>query len=122
MAQDRDTLPLVDPADGVRRAGGCPEVAGELFAMLRRDLPATAAALRSADDASDLDALREAAHRLLGAALYCGVPRLREQAREVERLCIERDAAGAARALPALLETMEAVARVEDPLDTGSPR
>ncbi|MDX1609756.1 MAG: Hpt domain-containing protein [Halofilum sp. (in: g-proteobacteria)] len=122
MAQDHHNLPLVDPADGVRRAGGRPEVATELFAMLRRDLPATAAALRSARDASDLDALREAAHRLLGAALYCGVPRLREQAREVERLCIEGDAAGALRDLPALLETMEAVGRVEDPLAAESPR
>lgn len=116
MDLESDNPPLVDPDDALDRAGGRAEVATELFTMLRRSLPATAETLREAHDANDLDRLREAAHRLRGATLYCGVPRMRAQVTEIERLCTAGDVDGVARALPCLLDTVAAVQRCEDPL------
>lgn len=116
MNAEFDTPPLLDPDDALERAGGRPEVAAELFTMLCRSLPATAETLQEAHDTNDLDRLRDAAHRLRGAALYCGVPRMRAQVTEIERLCTEDDLDGLAQALPRLLATMEAVQECEDPL------
>lgn len=116
MNSDPDTLPLIDPDDALERAGGRAEVAAELHVKLRESLPGAAEALREAHEAVDLDHLRDAAHRLRGATLYCGVPRMRAQVTEIERLCTQDDIDGLARALPHLLATMEAVRQCEDPL------
>lgn len=116
MDPDPDTLPLIDPDDALERAGGRAEVAVELHAMLREGLSDMAEILRQAHEAGDLDRLRDAAHRLRGATLYCGVPRLRTQVTDVERLCMDGDTDGLARMLPRLLATVEAVRQYEDPL------
>jgi two-component system sensor histidine kinase BarA len=116
MNSDPETLPLIDPDDALERAGGRSEVAAELHGMLRESLSGTAGILRDAHEAGDLDRLRDTAHRLRGATLYCGVPRLRARVTEVERLCTEGDIDGLARALPRLLATTEAVRQCEDPL------
>lgn len=116
-ATDPDGLPLIDPADALARAGGRAEVAAELFALLRRSLPQTAEELRAAGHRGDLDGVREAVHRLRGATLYCGVPRLRAWCTEVEQSCVDGHRRHVARALPALLACIEAVAEHDDPLD-----
>ena len=113
---DPDSLPLIDPDDAVARAGGRAEVARELYALLRRSLPEAAAELRAAQAEGDVEGLREAVHRLRGATLYCGVPRLRAQCTEVEALCVDGRADRLPRALPPLLASLEAVQRHEDPL------
>lgn len=116
MNSDPDSLPLIDPDDALERAGRRTEVVAELHAMLLDSLPVTSETLRQAHEAGDLDRLRNTAHRLRGATLYCGVPRLRAQVAEVERLCTEGDTDGLARTLPRLLATAEAVRRCDDPL------
>ena len=85
------TPPLIDPQDALQRAGGRPELAHELFRMLCDSLEDSAARLRQALAAGDRACLHDTAHRLHGACLYCGVPRLREAA----IACIRRDGFGA---------------------------
>lgn len=109
--------PLVDPDEALQRAGGRPEVAGELFDILRATLPETATAIRDAHRASDLTRLRNVAHRLHGAALYCGVPRLRIEAAEVEKLCMAREHDRLAPTVRQLLETIEHINTLRDPLN-----
>ncbi|MFW5969131.1 MAG: ATP-binding protein [Halofilum sp. (in: g-proteobacteria)] len=72
-------LPDYDPDDAQVRAGGRTAVADELFAMLCRHLPSSRAELRAAHARDDVQGLLAAAHRLKGAAAYCGVPRLRHE-------------------------------------------
>ncbi|WP_070988724.1 response regulator [Halofilum ochraceum] len=76
--------PYYDPEDARTRAGGRSGVADELFTMLCQHLPSSRAALRSALDRGDPQALLTAAHRLKGAAAYCGVPRLRHDIANLE--------------------------------------
>ena len=80
MSRDVDALPLVDWNQAVNLAGGNPELAEELFAMLRRDLPGLRDTIASARAGGNLDALQDAIHKLHGATAYCGVPRLRASA------------------------------------------
>jgi len=118
--------PLTDPDDALRRAGGRPEVARELFRVLRGSLDDSAIRLRQALEARDPARLHDAAHRLHGACLYCGVPRLRDAAGQLERICGARnhdcviDDLGAA--VERLLEVIEATSRAVDPVagDGGS--
>ena len=76
--------PYYDPDDARTRAGGRSGVADELFTMLCQHLPSSRAELRSALDRDDPQALLAAAHRLKGAAAYCGVPRLRHDIAALE--------------------------------------
>lgn len=106
---------LYDPDDGLRRAGGRPEVAAELFDMLLRHLPSSRAELQDAHADGDGQRLRAAAHRLKGAAAYCGVPRLRRDLERVEQAIDESDdpAAAVTRALAAI-RALEALERSPD--------
>lgn len=93
-----------DREEAVRRAAGRPEVAAELFSVLQRSLPGSRSALAEAGRAADPEAVRAAAHRLRGAAAYCGVPRLERAVTEVERLA----RAQRMDALPAALAELDA--------------
>lgn len=108
--------PLTDPEDALRRAGNRPEVATELFELLQSSLGSVATNLADAGRNHDRERLRETAHRLHGATLYCGVPRLRVAVAEVERLCNGADARTLDRALAWLLEVAEATRRADDPV------
>ncbi len=106
-----DGPPLHDSDDAVRRAGGRDAVARELFAMLQRHLPEALEDLAAARAAADPSRLRGTAHRLKGAAAYCGVPRLRA---DLERLEAAVDAeADTDAALDRLLATIEALRTLE---------
>jgi len=72
-----DSLPLVDWNQAVSLAGGNPQLAEELFAMFRRDLPSFRETILSAHAEGRIDELRDSVHKLHGATAYCGVPRLR---------------------------------------------
>jgi len=113
-------LPLIDPQDALRRAGGRPELAHELFRMLCDSLEDSAMRLRQALDAGDRAGLHETAHRLHGACLYCGVPRLREAALQLERMTGTGHDAGSSGAcvegVARLLEAIEDTSRVRDPV------
>lgn len=77
--------PIVDERAALERAGGRPEVMQELFGILCRSLPASRDTLAAARERGDTEAVRAAAHRLRGAAVYCAVPRLEGAVTEVER-------------------------------------
>lgn len=115
-----DSLPLIDARDALARAGDRPEVALELFELLRQSGPEAAREIQAAQVRDDLDGLRETAHRLLGATQYCGVPRLRAQVAEVEQLCLQGDRERLAGAVPRLLASLDAVGRHRDPLDPAA--
>ena len=107
--RDCHSLPLIDHEEALRRCGHREAIAAELFEQLRASLPSAESALRAAHENSDPDRLRDAAHRLLGAALYCGVPRLQEQARAVEDSARHGDWAALSPAVTDLIATMVAL-------------
>lgn len=112
--------PVTDFDDAMRRAGNRPEVASELFGLLQSSLATITTTLQDAAGEHDRQLLRETAHRLHGATLYCGVPRLRAAAAEVERLCDLDDPGQLDRALAGLLEAATATRAADDPV-TGPP-
>ncbi|MDZ7787970.1 MAG: response regulator [Halofilum sp. (in: g-proteobacteria)] len=103
--------PYYDPEDARTRAGGRPGVADELFTMLCRHLPSSRAELRSAHDRNDARALLTAAHRLKGAAAYCGVPRLRHEITVLEERVRRGD--NHAVALDAVCSTIDALLEMD---------
>lgn len=114
------TLPLhYDIEDARSRAGGHAGVADELFAILCQHLPSSQAELQSAHDRNDRQALLAAAHRLKGAAAYCGVPRLRHDIAVLE----ERARAGedTASSLEAVRSTIETLMRMDDSASPDPP-
>lgn len=74
----------LDWAESLRLAGDNPTLAEELLDMLMNNLSAEIQALQVAAAAAELGEVRERAHALHGATVYCGVPRLRLAARDVE--------------------------------------
>lgn len=119
-ASNVSILPLTDSGDALRRANDRPEVASELFKLLCGTLEEAATRIAEAAQANDRRRLRDAVHSLRGASLYCGVPRLRAAASEVETLCsIPDDHDGAARlagSVEQLLHTIEATRTTADPV------
>lgn len=109
--------PLLDPADALNRAGGQHEVAHELFGILQATLPETLTQLRAAHEAADLPWLRDTAHRLYGATLYCGVPRMRTEVARVEQLCVSGDRERLDVAIRCLLETIESTLALGNPFE-----
>jgi two-component system sensor histidine kinase BarA len=116
--ESRVRPPFYDPEDAHARAGGRPGVADELFGMLCRHLPSSRAELRSARDRDDTQALLTAAHRLKGAAAYCGVPRLRHEITVLEE-CVRRGDNHTI-ALDAVCSTIDALLQL-DRSDTPDP-
>ena len=74
-------------------------LASELFARLLLELPAHRRELHSAVRIGDQERLGRAAHKLLGAVVYCDLPELAEALRELKRIT---EAGDARRAGPAL--------------------
>ena len=103
--------PYYDSEDARTRAGGRPGVADELFTMLCRHLPSSRAELCSAHDRNDAQALLTAAHRLKGAAAYCGVPRLRHEITVLEERVRRGD--NHAVALDAVWSTIDALLEMD---------
>ncbi|HYN78644.1 MAG TPA: Hpt domain-containing protein [Lamprocystis sp. (in: g-proteobacteria)] len=85
-------LPARDRVAALATAGGDADLAGELFAALLAGLPGELDDLRANLAESDWIGLAEHAHQLRGATRYCGVPALDEA-----------------------VETLERVARIQDP-------
>jgi len=88
--------------------------------LLGDSLADSATPLRQALDAGDRARLHDIAHRLHGACLYCGVPRLRDAAVQLERMTAPgADAASSdalAEAVARLLQVIEATRCIPDPL------
>lgn len=99
--------PIVDEREALERAGGRPEVVAELFDILCRSLPVSRDALVAARERGDAEAVRAAAHRLRGAAVYCAVPRLENAVAEVERRARAGDRADLDAALERLCDAID---------------
>lgn len=99
--------PLFDSGDGLRRAGGRQLLATELLQMLRQSLPEARDRISDAMQSGDPVRVRAAAHRLRGAAAYCGVPRLQQRAARVEDVARRPSHAELVSAVDALLATID---------------
>jgi len=92
---------ILDIPLAIEQAGGSPELARDLFGMLLNDLPDLHQKVVQAHATGDAQALWDHAHKIYGATAYCGVPALREAARELED-AIRQNAADLASRLAAL--------------------
>lgn len=61
------------------------ELAKDLLRMLAEDLPPTIQELQKAQNEHNFDQLLHYSHRLHGAACYCGVPALKQAAKDLEQ-------------------------------------
>jgi len=68
----------------IERAGGKEELAKELLDILIKTLPQHQDELKIAFENNDMDALHAAAHKLHSATCYCGTPRLKNAAKDLE--------------------------------------
>lgn len=80
---------IFDASVTLEQAGGNAELARELFGMLLDELPDHRQAIDIAframtSDATAIEPLWDAVHKLYGAAAYLGVPALRQAAKTVE--------------------------------------
>ncbi|MBI3187197.1 MAG: response regulator [Gammaproteobacteria bacterium] len=79
------TTPVYDAKQGLELAGGNAQLATELFTMLINELPGHKQRIESSMHEADLAELKHHTHKLHGATSYCGVPLLRQCARELEQ-------------------------------------
>lgn len=86
--------PALDAGFGVELAGGDAARWRMLLELLAEDLPGSLAHLEEACAENRLDEVGRLAHKLRGAAHYCGAPALRHTAEALERACGEGMAAG----------------------------
>ncbi len=75
----------------VERAGGKEELAKELLDILIKTLPQHQDELKTAFENNDMDALHAEAHKLHSATCYCGTPRLKNAARDLEDISKSND-------------------------------
>jgi HPt (histidine-containing phosphotransfer) domain-containing protein len=82
-------------------------LASELFARLLLELPAHRRELRSARRDGDEKRLGRAAHKLLGAVVYCDLPELAGVLRELRQMTESGDATRTGPALEAVLRRID---------------
>jgi two-component system sensor histidine kinase BarA len=79
-------LAIYDEKTGIELAGGSAQLARELLGMLVRELPEHREKLEIAINKRDMRELKYTTHKIHGATSYCGVPCLRQCARELEEI------------------------------------
>ena len=84
--QELPQLPKDTQAPGERKQ----PFSSELFIELLTELPTHRRQILHAWEAGDLDTLRSAVHKLLGAVVYCNAPELEEALREL-RLALKTE-------------------------------
>jgi HPt (histidine-containing phosphotransfer) domain-containing protein len=95
-------------ANGVRDSAMAVGItASELFARLLLELPAHRRELHSALRTGDQERLARAAHKLLGAVVYCNLPELAEALRELKRMTESGDATRTGPALDKVLRQID---------------
>jgi Hpt domain len=90
-----DTESVRDGDTGFARtlpSGLSGRLASELFARLLLELPEHRRDLQAAYRDGDSEQLAGAAHKLLGAVVYCDLPQLTEALRELKRTIVSPDA------------------------------
>ena len=82
-------------------------LASELFALLLLELPVHRRELQSASRDGDPQRLARAAHKLLGAVVYCDLPELADALRELKRMAEFRNTAQAEPALNKVFQLID---------------
>ncbi len=75
---------LVDWSEGLRLAAGKRDLARDMLLMLLNSLEQERDKITAASEANDMESLLGHVHYLHGATRYCGVPRLRDAAHQLE--------------------------------------
>ncbi len=77
-------LPVIDMEFGKKLSGGREDIALEMIAMLKAELPKDFTKIKTAFEKGDFSAMQVGVHRLHGAVSYCGVPALKLAVSELE--------------------------------------
>lgn len=114
----------VDLVSGLQKANGKLGLAKDMFAMLADSLSNDQAQINLLYRQDNLTALLERIHRLHGATLYCGLPRLQMTLKHAEQLLKQDHRSGLDDALVMLNQEIESVARWvgENDVDRGFER
>lgn len=78
-------MDIYDNVLALERAGGNEQLAAQMFALLRKDLPQQQQDIELAYCQQQLAELQRLVHRLVGATRYCGVPGLADSAEVLDR-------------------------------------
>jgi PAS domain S-box-containing protein len=104
-----------DPRAAAARLGGDARLLGELIEMFLADCPRMVSEVRSAIDAKDTEALRQAAHALKGSvANFAATPAV-DAARRLERMGKDGDLSGAEAAFRELHAALDAFRKQASP-------
>jgi two-component system sensor histidine kinase BarA len=95
-------VPVRDEAAALSAAAGNADLAAELLRALLREVPGTLQELGDLCRRGDWATLRDSAHRLHGGAAYCGVPAIKQAAKQLELSAQSQDPATVGRRLQAL--------------------
>ena len=89
--QHNEQLPDYDDDQGKQLAGGNQQLATELFDMLIKELPDHRERIIKAKQTGSISDLKYTVHKLHGATSYCGIPALRQSARQLEDIIDNRE-------------------------------
>ncbi len=106
-----ETLPVRDEERALRVAGGDRQIAQRMFHMLVDNLERELPELQKAAKRGDMQALREQAHKLKGAAAACGTPALHRVLDQLGRAARNGDDNGVARQMQRLKEQLDLLRR-----------
>lgn len=87
-AESLASLAVIDWDDAVMRVAGKPDLAANLITLLIESIEQEKSDLQQAWQRHDRQALSHAAHRILGASRYTGVPQLRQASQNLEDKCL----------------------------------
>ena len=82
--------PSIDLNDGANYAGGSIQAAKDILKMLNESLPDEIKKLKQAMHDFNYSEMHRTVHKLYGGLCYCGTPRLRELARQLEQALHEK--------------------------------
>lgn len=75
---------ILDKTLAIEKAGGDPTLAKDLFTMLIKELPTLREGLNDALAKQAMKPLWDVAHKIHGSTAYCGVPELKQAAKQLE--------------------------------------
>ena len=78
------TKSSLDWQECLRLSNNKEDLAKELLEMLKKDLPSFQAGINQALKTNNIQQLQNHTHKLHGACCYCGVPRLKQLAEQLE--------------------------------------
>ncbi len=84
MDLDHDTTQVIDPTLGLQLANFKPDLADTLLKMMVAELPEMRDTLLDAYHKKNYEDLCKEVHKLHGASCYCGVPRMKTAAMQLE--------------------------------------